>query len=66
VFIKLRQRQADKQHEATTAETFRRRLNNGNVVIVYGHELEVASNPESLSLDGKWKRTEEADRKVVT
>jgi hypothetical protein len=44
-------------------------LNDGNIETVYRHELEAklpgASQPEQLSLDDKWKRMEEAARKVA-
>jgi hypothetical protein len=57
----------------TTTQQLRRsaveRLNDGNVATMYGHELEAelsgASEPESLSLNDKWKRMEETVRKVA-
>jgi hypothetical protein len=58
----------------TTPQQLRRfageRLNDGKLGTMYSHELEAelsgASEPESMSLDEKWKRLEEAVRKIAT
>jgi hypothetical protein len=58
----------------TTPQQLRRfaveRLNDGNVATMYRHELEAellgASEPKQLCLNDKWRRMEEAVRKVAT